>query len=137
MTEIRQAQLDEILAHVRAEFPREACGLLAGRSDVVERVFPMRNAEQSEVAYRLDPEEQYRVFMEMERRGWELVGIYHSHPHGPAYPSARDIETAYYPETVYLIVSLAEGAAPVLRGFRIREGRVAAEELEITSGPGK
>ncbi|NIN95959.1 MAG: hypothetical protein GTO49_13495, partial [Anaerolineae bacterium] len=48
--------------------------------------YQMTNADHSPVTYRLDPEEQYRAFTEIEEEGWELLAIYHSHSHSPAYP---------------------------------------------------
>jgi len=132
--ELRQDQVERLLAHVQAEAPNEACGLLVGRGSTVERVYPMENAEHSRIAYRLDPEEQYRVFMEMEESGQEMVAIYHSHPHSPAYPSPRDVNLAFYPEVVYVIVSLMETGCPVWRAFRIREGEITEEPVTIIAG---
>jgi proteasome lid subunit RPN8/RPN11 len=84
----------------------------------------MTNIEHSPVTYRLDPEEQYRAFKEIEERGWELLAIYHSHIASPAYPSARDLELAFYPDSLYLIISLMDMARPVIRAFKIVDGIV-------------
>ena len=132
--ELRRVLLECLLAHAQAEAPNEACGLLVGRGSTVERVYPMENAEHSRIAYRLNPEEQYRVFMEMEEAGQEMVAIYHSHPRSPAYPSARDVQLAFYPEVVYVIVSLTEPGRPVWRAFRIQEGEIAEEPVAVISG---
>jgi [CysO sulfur-carrier protein]-S-L-cysteine hydrolase len=132
--ELRQDQLERLLAHVQAEAPNEACGLLVGRGSTVERAYPMENAEHSRSAYRLHPEEQYRVFMDMEESGQEMVAIYHSHPHSPAYPSPRDVNLAFYPEVVYLIVSLMEPGHPVWRAFRIQEGEITEEQVTVVPG---
>jgi proteasome lid subunit RPN8/RPN11 len=129
MIELRSDQMEQIIAHARREAPDEAGGLLAGRGSRIERVYAMKNVEHSPVAYHLDPEEQYRVFMEIETAGWELVGIYHSHPKNEAYPSSTDVELAYYPEAVYLIVSLIDVAHPIVRAFRIKEGTVTEEPM--------
>jgi proteasome lid subunit RPN8/RPN11 len=138
-------QAEEMVQHALAEHPNEACGLLAGKacpvggiSDAgrrdgrVEKVYPMTNAEHSPVTYRLDPEEQFRVFMEIEEEGRELLAIYHSHSHSSAYPSATDLELAFYPDCLYLIISLADRARPVIRAFRIIEGTIEEERVEIT-----
>lgn len=124
-------QAEEIIRHAQREYPDEACGLLAGRDGRVEKVYPMTNAEHSPVTYRLDPEEQFRVFMEIEEKGWELLAIYHSHTHSPAYPSATDLERAFYPDSLYLIISLADREQPTLRAFRIIEGTITEERVEI------
>ncbi len=92
----------------------------------------MTNADHSPVTYRLDPEEQFRAFTEIEDKGWELLAIYHSHSHSPAYPSATDLELAFYPDALYLIISLADRDRPTIRAFRIVEGMVEEERVEIT-----
>lgn len=122
---------DQIVTQSREEYPNEACGLLAGANGEVSALFRMTNAERSPVIYRMEPKEQLRVFNEIEEQGLELVGIYHSHTRSPAYPSATDVNLAYYPEAVYLICSLADADRPDLRGFRIIDGRVSEVELEV------
>ena len=97
MIELSRIHAEMIVWHAQAEAPLEACGLLSGRGTSVLRVFPLQNEDRSEVSYHLNPEEQFRIFMEIEEVGDQLVGIYHSHPKTAAYPSPRDIEAAYYP----------------------------------------
>lgn len=128
MVIFRKEHIQEIIAHTQREAPLEAGGLLAGSGATVERVYPMENTDRSETSFLLNPEEQYRVFMEIEELGYELVGIYHSHPHSPAHPSARDVEMAHYPEAAYVIVSLA-GPRPEIRAFRIQDGMISEEEI--------
>jgi proteasome lid subunit RPN8/RPN11 len=123
---------DAIVEHARSEHPNEACGLIAGGNGEATRLFAMSNAERSPVIYRMEPSEQLRVFNEIDRDGLDLVGIYHSHTRSPAYPSATDVSLAYYPDAVYLIVSLANMEAPELRGFRITDGKVTEIDLELT-----
>ena len=120
---------DAIIEHAVAELPNEACGLLAGNGRV-EHFYPMTNADHSPLTYRLDPREQIRVFGEIEDRGWDLAGIVHSHTHTEAYPSPTDRAQAFYPEAAYVLVSLADRDAPVIRGFRILDGEV--DERKVT-----
>lgn len=130
------AQLDVLIEHARAQRPEEACGILAGKSDgTVTRVFPMENAEHSRTFFMMDSGEQFRVFDEMERENIELVAIFHSHPDTEAYPSARDLELAFYPDSVYLIVSLAN-EEPVSRAFKITDGKVRETEILIDEDAG-
>ena len=123
---------EEMLAHALAHLPKEACGLLAGPDGRVEVFYPMRNADDSVYTYRLDPAEQLRVFNEIEEKGWDLVGIFHSHTHTDAYPSETDRRQAFYPEAHYVLVSLADRERPVLRAFRIQDGTVEERELRLT-----
>src|SRR5690606_9974314 len=110
------------LAHATACLPHEACGLLAGQDGRAERLFPIENVLHSPVAYEMEPQQQVRAMLAIEDGGLELLAIYHSHPDGPPRPSPSDVAQAYYPDTVYLILSLA-GGRPALRGYMIRDGR--------------
>lgn len=138
MLVISRSELEAILDHCRSGFPNEACGILAGRGGRVVRVYPMRNARPSPVSYEMDPAEQFQVLKKIREESLSLVGIFHSHPRSPAYPSGVDVEKAYwpgtvfpnYPDAVYLIISLTEGQ-PVVKGFSILEGSVAEVRLHI------
>jgi proteasome lid subunit RPN8/RPN11 len=83
------------------------------------------------VTYRLDGKEQLKVFEEMEAQGLDLWAIFHSHTHSEAYPSETDVRLAFYPESRYILVSLADRERPVVRSFFIREGEVEEEGLVI------
>jgi [CysO sulfur-carrier protein]-S-L-cysteine hydrolase len=122
---------DAMIAHAEAALPNESCGLLAGRDGRAERFYPMRNADDSPVTYRLDPTEQLHAFNQIEADGLDLIGIFHSHTHTEAYPSETDRRQAFYPEAHYLLLSLAERPDPVLRGFSIRDGSIDEQEVRI------
>jgi proteasome lid subunit RPN8/RPN11 len=128
--QIPRAIYEELLAHAREDAPNECCGLIGGNDGVAKTVYRARNAEASPLRYNLDPQDQFRIMTEMEERGEELSAIYHSHTASPAYPSQTDINLAAYPDTLYLIVSLAEGEQD-LRGFRIEDGEVSEVELAV------
>jgi [CysO sulfur-carrier protein]-S-L-cysteine hydrolase len=121
---------DELLAHAQEDAPNECCGLIGGNDGVAKTVYRARNAEASPLRYNLDPQDQFRIMTEMDERGEELSGIYHSHTASPAYPSQTDINLAAYPDTLYLIVSLAVGEKP-LRAYRIDAGKVDEVELQV------
>src|SRR5437870_3467486 len=99
---------DQMITHAKGVFPQEACGFLVGRGGSPTRFLPMPNMLQSETAYEIDPALLAATFRSLRESGEELVAIVHSHPRGPAEPSATDLERAYYPEAVHMIVSLAE-----------------------------
>jgi [CysO sulfur-carrier protein]-S-L-cysteine hydrolase len=122
---------DQMVEHAVASLPNEACGLLAGRNGRVERFYPMRNADQSRTTYRLDPKDQFQVFSEIEDKGWELAGIFHSHTHTEAYPSETDRQQAFYPDAHYVLLSLADRSIPSLRAYAIVEGVVEEQEARI------
>ena len=115
---------DEIVAHARAGFPEEVCGIVAGKGLVAARLHRGRNvAPMPRVAYELDLE-TLALQIEFEAEDLALAAIYHSHPAGPETPSATDVSRAYYPDSIYLICSLADPSRPSLRGFRIIGGEV-------------
>jgi proteasome lid subunit RPN8/RPN11 len=121
-----------MLEDVQQRYPEEACGLLGGRANKVFAVVPITNALRSNIGYRMEPEEQLRAFQDFDALGLEILGIYHSHPAGPVFPSKRDIEEAYYPEVAYLIWSEVSGSWEC-RAFRITEEAFC--ELEIRLVP--
>lgn len=128
---LSRAQLEAVFDHARACKPEEACGILAGdRDGNVKRVFLMENAEHSSSFYVMDSREQFQVFDEMERDGLELAAIFHSHPHSPAFPSPKDRELAFYPDSVYLIISLMNNE-PESHAFRIVEDQVSEIEIRV------
>jgi proteasome lid subunit RPN8/RPN11 len=96
------------------------------------KLFRATNAEASPVRYGLDPQEQYRIMTEIEKQGWTLAAIYHSHTRSSAYPSQTDVNLAFYPDALYLIVSLQDLERPDLRAFRIVDQRVEEVELAIS-----
>ncbi len=122
---------DEIIAQAREEAPNECCGVLGGRDGRVEKLFRAVNAEKSPYRYNVDPHDLLRIYRECDANGWDFLAIYHSHTHTEAYPSPTDVRLAAWPESTYIIVSLADPENPVLRAFRIQDGRVSEEELRI------
>jgi proteasome lid subunit RPN8/RPN11 len=140
--ELPRPMFEDMVAHARADLPNEACGVIAGDRGKPVRLYPMRNAEQSPVVYRFDEREQLQVFNEIEEKGWELLGLFHSHTHTEAYPSPTDRaqahwrdpvtgeESAAYPGTKYLILSLAE-QDPLVRAFTFLEGVQVEEDVRI------
>jgi proteasome lid subunit RPN8/RPN11 len=114
-------QWAQMCAHLTAQLPNEACGLLAGRAGRIDKVYLITNAQASPVRYEMEPGELIEAILEMERADWELLGIFHSHPAGPPTPSPTDVAQAYYPDSAYLICS--PGAENWQgRAFEIRDG---------------
>lgn len=119
-----------MLSQVKREAPLEACGILAGLNDHSVEVIPVTNILASPVAYRMDPKEQLQAMLLIEENGWDMLGIYHSHPAGPASPSASDISKAHYPDSVYLILSPGDSEW-ICRGFTIDEMGVNEVQIEL------
>ncbi len=125
------AQRAFMVAHVQRHAPDEACGLLAGLAGRVVQVYPVENVLHSPVAYEMDATQQVEAMLALEAAGWELCGIFHSHPAGPPVPSATDLAQSFYPDAVYLILA-PDGADWGVRGFSLADGRV--QEVPVRLG---
>lgn len=133
MLTIDRATYDAIYAHARADHPDEACGVVAGPegSDRPVRFIPMTNAERSPTFYSFDSMEQFQVWKEMDGRDEEPVVIYHSHTATEACPSRTDISYASEPNAHYVLVSTRDTQVEEFRSFRIVDGEVTEESVEV------
>ncbi len=129
------AFLSEMLAHVEAGYPNEACGVLAGRDGQAIKHFPAANASATPRTFsEIGPQELLAIWNEIEANDWHVLAYYHSHPETEAYPSPRDVRwSRNWPGTLYIIFSLADRAQPTMRAFLIegdtvREYRIIAGE---------
>lgn len=132
-----------VAAHARAELPNEACGLIVGDRPAAEggralRWLPTRNRAASPYRYEIHPDDLLRAAIETDGADEVFWAIVHSHVASPARPSPTDIGLAFYPDALYVLVSLhpAEAdpatGAPGIRAWRILDG--AVDEVELTAG---
>jgi proteasome lid subunit RPN8/RPN11 len=124
---------DAIVEHARRDHPDEACGVVAGPegSDRPERFIPMLNAARSPTFYEFDSADLLALYKEMAANDEEPVVVYHSHTATEAYPSRTDISYASEPHAHYVLVSTREPDTVEFRSFRIVDGRVDEEPVEI------
>ena len=127
---ITQELVDQMVDHARAQAPNECCGMVASRDGELVQVHPATNAAASPLRYEIDGAEQYRIQMEIDDADLDLGAIYHSHTRTAPYPSQTDINLAFYPDALYVIVGLARGEADV-RAYTIRDGQVAEADLAV------
>ncbi len=139
MLELDKKYVDQMVAHALEDNPNECCGILAGPQGKVVKLYRMTNTEHSPYRYNMDAKELYLTYREIEDKKWDLIAIYHSHTHSPAYPSATDVRlatwpdgTSTWPEAYYILVSLMEQHNPVVRAFRITDGQVEEEKLRVS-----
>ena len=136
--------VQSLIDHARAEYPNEACGLIVGSAPAADgggplRWVPTRNRAASPYRYEIDPDDLLRLTIETEDADEVFWGIVHSHTHTPARPSPTDIGLAFYPDALYLLVSLSEGEAdptsgtPSVRAWRIVDGAVHEVELQVAA----
>jgi proteasome lid subunit RPN8/RPN11 len=127
---ISRQLLAEVVAHAREDAPNECCGMIASSDGEAVAVHRARNAAASPFRYEMDGMEQYRIQTEIEDAGQELGAIYHSHTRSAPEPSQTDINLAFYPEALYVIVGL-KGPEPDVRAWQIRDGIVTPGSLEV------
>lgn len=128
MLAFRNRAFAEMVGHAYDGYPLEACGLLIGRGESVERFVGCTNEAASARVYTIPPKELLRAERSAEDDGLEIIGVFHSHTHTEPYPSPTDVEQAPDPAWHYVIVSLKRDA-PEVRSYRIVDGQIAEEEI--------
>ena len=120
-----------MLAHATRELPDEACGLIAGEvqgmDKIVRKVYLLTNIDHSNEHFSMDPKEQLAAVKDMRANGLVPLGNWHSHPESPSRPSDEDKRLAYDSKASYMILSLMNIDEPVLNSFHI-EGNVSNKE---------
>jgi proteasome lid subunit RPN8/RPN11 len=122
-----------IVAHARRDAPRECCGFLVGHRTRVTFALPMKNVDpRPNSGFQIDPAEHVAVRRVLRQMApaLEIIGVYHSHPVGPATPSPRDIAESHYPEWLFLIVG-SKGRS--VRAYRIARHGATPVALVPTS----
>jgi proteasome lid subunit RPN8/RPN11 len=131
---------DAIVVRARAEYPNESCGLIVGDAPAAAggralRYESTRNKAASPYRYEIEPMDLLRLTIETDDADEVFWGIVHSHTHTAAVPSPTDIGLAFYPDALYLLVSLSEAEAdpatgePGVRAWRIVDGAVSEVAL--------
>ncbi|MCA9916700.1 MAG: M67 family metallopeptidase [Anaerolineales bacterium] len=129
---IKRAFLNQIFTHLQMCYPEEGCGLVAGSElGRVTAVYPIENHLHSPTTFLMNPQQQIQAMLDLEASGWQLLAIYHSHPHGPETPSPTDIQQATYPEAFSIIVSLADLTKPTVRIFQITGPKVTEKKMQV------
>ncbi len=133
MIQVGAAAVEAMWNHALFCHPQEACGLLAGSRSTVSMVYCLANVAAAPDRYTVEPGGHLGALRHAERNGWELIGVFHSHPQGPPVPSDYDIKGALEPAWHYVILGLDRAGHPVMRSYRIRSGEVTEEP--IVTGP--
>ena len=137
--------VQSMIDHARAGLPNEACGLVvsdrpAAAGGRALRFEATRNAAASPYRYEIHPDDLYRLTVATDDADQVFWGIVHSHTHTPAVPSPTDVGLAFYPDALYILVSLADDEAdaatgtPSVRAWRIVDGVSHEVELDVVTG---
>lgn len=128
MLKIKKEIFNEMIQHCRDCLPYEACGILAGKDNVVTKIYKIKNIEHSSASYFMQPKEQLLAMKDMKIYGIDMLAIFHSHPIGSAAPSHKDIELAFY-DLYYIIVALEPKFE--VKCFKIENRKADEQELRI------
>jgi len=133
--ELPATMVQALVDHARAEYPNEMCGVIVGdrpaaAGGVAIRWEPTRNRAASPLRYEIHPDDLLRLTIATEEAGEEFWAIAHSHTHSEPRPSLTDLGLAFYPDAIYLLVSLAEDE-PALAAWRIVDGEIHPVELIV------
>jgi proteasome lid subunit RPN8/RPN11 len=130
--DVRRAIAD----HAIRDRPLECCGLLVGRDRTVIAAVPMRNVAASSTRFRIDDREHIglRRALRLISPPAHVIGVYHSHPMGPARPSPTDLADAHYPDWLYVIAGFVDSRVRV-RGFMLEAGRMWPVRLSTGTDP--
>ena len=129
--------VEELVTHARTEYPNEMCGVIVGDRPAADggralRWEPARNRAASPMRYDIHPDDLYRLTVETDDADEVFWAIVHSHTHSAPRPSLTDIGLAFYPDALYILVSLAD-PEPALAAWRIVGGEVFPVELLVGS----
>lgn len=130
-TTIPAAMVQAMIDHARAEEPNEACGVIVGDRSAGDggralRLEPTGNKAASPFRYEIQPEDLLRLTIATDDADEAFWGIVHSHVRSPAAPSPTDIGLAFYPDALYVLVSLTDES---VRAWRIVDDAVHEVEL--------
>ena len=83
-----------LLDHTNKEEPNESCAILYGNKNEgensVKEIWLTENIDSSPVEFTLSPEQNLEIYEKGKELNLEIIGIFHSHPKGDAYPSNID-----------------------------------------------
>jgi proteasome lid subunit RPN8/RPN11/uncharacterized damage-inducible protein DinB len=127
----------EILAHAREDAARECCGLLVGTDATIDECIRSTNLDPDPNRYRIDPEVHIAANRRLRGSGRSVVGVYHSHPHSAAIPSPTDYLEAYYPDFIYVIVSLAVPETEAVAAYRLAPSGFVLSPIERLEARGE
>lgn len=130
---------EQIEAHGVASYPYEGCGLLLGTAvphhNTVAAIHPTKNVwpveDEKRVRFRVDEQEWAQAELEAMRRGWDIVGVFHSHPDSPPAASPRDLAWAAFAGYSYLITEVRNGAVGDSRSWQLLPDRSGFVEEEV------
>ena len=129
---ISRRELLLIKQHAEFETPNECCGILGGKNNQVKNVYHIDNVVASPTRYLMDPEQQLKATLDLENRGLEIIGFYHSHTNSEAYPSSTDVRMAVqsgWLDILYILISVKDSE---VKAYKIESnGEIIEQDVII------
>ncbi len=135
-------QLDAMKAAATAAFPEEACGLLVGAREADDQIRVTQLAPGANLAadrrrrFEVDPALRLRLQKALRQSPRDIVGHYHSHPDGPARPSATDLAWATEPDLVWVILAVENREVGEVAAHRLTADGAGFERLDLAIDAG-
>jgi proteasome lid subunit RPN8/RPN11 len=130
--QLTREQLQQLIALAKRDAPSETCGIIGGKEGRALKIYSLKNVDsEPHIRYLGEPQEQLHALREIDDNGWDILAIYHSHPATQAYPSPTDIDRTFYPDAIYLLISLMNPEQATVRGYTIGEGKVSEITIDI------
>ena len=121
---------------LESHYPHEACGFFAGPESgegrVIDALWPVNNESTENLRRRfvISPLDYMKAEQKVEEQGTNLLGLFHSHPDHPAFPSEHDLAAAQ-PYFSYIIASVHNGVLDEVRSFRLKDGNFVEETVIV------
>jgi proteasome lid subunit RPN8/RPN11 len=127
---IHSKVIDELTSYCYEQLPAEGYGFLAGTSREITHFFPLKILDPSPCSFGYVPEVYWETIKQIRSHQLSCLGIIHTHPHLPAYPSKSDAKYWERPELSCWILSFRE-AQKKLSAFQIQSGQINPLIYEI------
>jgi|TARA_B100000686_G_scaffold347483_1_gene436319 proteasome lid subunit RPN8/RPN11 len=126
----------QIIIDAEESCPEEACGLLWGKrceGDVhVSSVHRSKNcAEDPRTKFEINPQLRFDLERLAREGEMDVVGLYHSHPNGPAKPSKIDLSRAWETALTWVIIGLEEGKVVEKKAYKVEKPKERFVEIDI------
>jgi len=135
---IKKELIHQIEKQGEEGYPYEICGFIIGDIDyssntrAAYQIMQVENKNKARAndRFEIDPRDYLKAEEEAEKSGFQIIGIYHSHPDHPDRPSETDLRFAQ-PDMSYIIVSVENGKAKSWSSWELSGKKFEKEEVEI------
>ena len=102
-------QITGLVRFANEALPNESCAFLIGSSNesTVTEILFMKNVDSSPYSFSIEPSELLDAYDKAEKKGLDVIGIFHSHPGKPS-PSTTDTKYMEINPVIWLIYSTTE-----------------------------